>query len=390
GVEANFGPGFRPGWSWVLKGASTRRRWSVLSQPTSSSPSRAAPLRRILRYAALGAVAALCLILVLAVVLYLARREAAREVLTGWLERRGVEAEIQIERIDLDGFVGRVRAGPESAPDFTAERVEVDYAVGWPWSPTGLGVTPSRIRLVRPVLRASWRDGELSFGSLDPVIDEFMARPPRPDARGPHVLVEEGRLHLATDYGLVTAGAEARLDNNRLLALDARLPRTVLDGEGFDLAVESATVSLRTAGDRIKANVRAAAPGAAWGDAAIEAAVLTLDGDLPYPDMTRRRGDGRAVVSGTLAADRLRSGEAEARMVEAEFAFDGQTLGWLEAFNITGDLRSTTTAGVVRSAGLAAGGASVSTGAARVTINRDDAGMDWRVEGPAAVRAASA
>lgn len=358
--------------------------------PQPAAPRRSRGLSRVLRYAMLGAAAALVLVLALLIALYLARREAAREVLTGWLERRGVEAEIEIERIDLDGFIGRIRAGPEDNPDFSAHRVEVDYAVGWPWSEGGLGVTPSRIRLVRPVVRATWRDGELSFGSLDRVIDEFMARPPRPDARGPHVVIEEGRLRLTTDYGLVTAGADARLDDNRLLALDAELPRTVLDGESFDLAVDSLRLSLRTAGDRIKADLRAVAPEAAWGDAAAEGAVLTLTGDLPYPDLEHRRGDGRAVVSGALTADQLRSGETEARGFDAEFGFDGQTSGWIEAFRIVGDLRSTTTAERVRSPAFAAGAASVSTGAARVSIDRDADGLEWRVEGPAAVRAASA
>ena len=138
----------------------------------------------------------LCILLVLVGLLYLNRRAAARQILIGWLERQGVPADMEIERIELDGIVARIRIGDPRNPDAVVERVEVDYAIGAPWSRAGLGVTPSRIRLVRPVLRASWRDGEFSLGSLDPLVERFTGRPPRPDMRGPLVLVEQGRIFI--------------------------------------------------------------------------------------------------------------------------------------------------------------------------------------------------
>lgn len=100
---------------------------------------------------------AILLIGAAAALLYLNRRAVAREVLVGWLDQRGVPADVEIERIELDGFVGRIRIGDPRNPDVTVERAEVDYAVALPWSKTGLGVAPSRIRLVRPVVRASWK-----------------------------------------------------------------------------------------------------------------------------------------------------------------------------------------------------------------------------------------
>jgi hypothetical protein len=132
---------------------------------------------------ALLAVAVVAVLLLAA--LYLNRRAAAREVLIGWLEERGIQADVEVEQIELDGFVGRVRIGDPSNPDVTVERVEVDYAVALPWSETGLGVTPSRIRLVRPVMRASWKTGKLSLGSLDPLVEAFTGGPPRPDRAVP-------------------------------------------------------------------------------------------------------------------------------------------------------------------------------------------------------------
>jgi hypothetical protein len=124
------------------------------------------------------------LLLLLAAALYLNRRAAARELLVGWLDRRGIDADVEVERLELSGFVGRIVIGDPRDPDIRVERVEVDYALAMPWSEAGLGVTPSRIRLVRPVAKARWTKGRLSMGRLDPLIDEFLARPRAPRCRG--------------------------------------------------------------------------------------------------------------------------------------------------------------------------------------------------------------
>ena len=53
---------------------------------------------------------ALAAILVVAAALasvgWSARREIARQAVTGWLEQRGVPAELSFETFDLDGFTG--------------------------------------------------------------------------------------------------------------------------------------------------------------------------------------------------------------------------------------------------------------------------------------------
>nr|MCB7500368.1 hypothetical protein [Enterobacter roggenkampii] len=118
-----------------------------------------------------GVGVALMVLLVLAAALYLNRRAAARELLVGWLERKGVDADVEVERLEVNGFVGKISIGDPKNPDFKVERVEVDYALGLPWSKAGLGVTPSRVRLVRPIVRAAWKDGKLSLGSLDPLVE---------------------------------------------------------------------------------------------------------------------------------------------------------------------------------------------------------------------------
>ncbi len=137
----------------------------------------------------------------------------------------------------------------------TIQRVEVDYALGLPWSRSGLGVTPSRIRLVRPVARASWKDGKLSFGSLDPLIEEFTGRPPRPDSRGPLVIVETGRLRLDTEYGPLSLLADARVDDGKLMRLAARMPAASLKSGDIEARGLGGSLDLTTTGDRVAVRV---------------------------------------------------------------------------------------------------------------------------------------
>ena len=141
------------------------------------APPPARPVRKRGRRALLVVGVVLGVLLVLTALLYLNRRAATRQVLIGWLEQQGIEADMQVDRLELDGLVARVRIGDAADPDVTVERVEVDYAIGAPWSKGGIGLTPTRIRLIRPVVRASVRNGKLTLGSLDPLVERTKGRP---------------------------------------------------------------------------------------------------------------------------------------------------------------------------------------------------------------------
>ena len=354
--------------------------------PVSPRPSRRGGGRRVLL--TLGVVAGVLLILLAAA--YLNRRAAARQVLVGWLERQGVEAEVEIERIELDSLVARVRIGDAADPDITIERVEVDYALGAPWSKAGLGVTPSRIRLLRPVVRASVRGGKLSVGSLDPVIDRFLGRPPRPDSRGPLVLIERARVRLDTDYGPANVLGDARIDNGKLIRLVARMPATALRSGQIEARGLEATIDLTTIGDRVALRATAAAERGSLPGLGAEGARLILIGDLPYPDFKTRRGDGRARVEVALDAARLTANGTAARDTTARLTFDGRTTGWIEAFRLVGastvDLRAARIDGPT----ITASSARVRLGGAETVLARDDRGLNWRLDGGATVTATRA
>jgi hypothetical protein len=353
----------------------------------ASSPA-AVPRRRALRIVAVVVLVAILLLGVAAAVLYLNRRAVARDVLVGWLDQRGIQADVEIERIEIDGFVGRIRIGDPQNPDVVVERAEVDYAVALPWSRTGLGVTPSRIRLVKPVVRASWKGGKLSLGSLDPLVEEFTGGPPRPDSRGPLVIVEGGRGRLDTEYGPVDILADARIDDGKLMRLAARLPTAALKGGEVEGRGLSATLDLTTTGDRMAVRLLAAADAFTTSAARGQATTLTLTGDLPYPDLKTRRGDGRVVLDARLTGATLGARTLSARNTDIAARFEGQVSGWIETFRLDGATTTTIKTASIDGADLRIADSAATATGARLTVSRDDA-LRWSVNGPLSLTASA-
>ena len=361
-----------------------------MTTATDPAPPPGRPARAGGRRALLIAGVVIGVLLILTALLYLNRRAATRQVLIGWLEQQGIEADMQVERLELDGLVASVRIGDAADPDVTIERVEVDYAIGAPWSKGGIGLTPTRIRLVRPVMRASVRNGKLTLGSLDPLVERFMGRPPRPDSRGPLVLVESARVRLDTDYGPANILGDARIDDGKLMRLTARMPATAFKSGDAEARGLQATVDLTTTGDRVALRVAAAAGRASLPGFGGESVRLTLTGDLPYPDLKARRGDGRARLDLRVAAARLSAGDASARDADLQLGFDGQTTGWIETFRIDGTSAADLRAARIESPGASAASPRLRLIAARTAVARDPRGVSWRLDGGAAMSAARA
>ena len=361
-----------------------------MTAATDPAPPPVRPVRARGRRGLLIAGVVVGVLLVLTALLYLNRRAATRQVLIGWLEQQGIEADMQVERLELDGLVASVRIGDPTNPDVIVERVEVDYAIGAPWSKGGIGLTPTRIRLVRPVVRASVRNGRLTLGSLDPLVERFTGRPPRPDSRGPLVVVERARVRLDTDYGPANIFGGARIDDGKLMRLTARMPATAFKSGDAEARGLRATVDLTTTGDRVALRFAAAAEHASLPGFSGEAARLTLTGDLPYPDLKTRRGDGRARIDLRGAAARLVAGDASARDADLHLTFDGQTTGWIETFRIDGASAADFRAARIENPGASAVTARLRLTSARTMVARDPRGLNWRLDGGATLTAARA
>lgn len=334
-------------------------------------------------------VGALFLIVMVAVLIaYAARREIARQALVGWLDDRGIAADVQFERFDPNGLVASIRAGNPDDPDLVVERAEVDYRLGMPWS-GGFSVQPTRIRLVRPEIHATLADGRLSFGTLDPIIEEFTGRPPSPDRTSPTVLIEDGRLRLATRGGALVAIADARLEDNRLIQLDASLPAARLRDDALSLDLQRAGVAIRTVEGRIAlaltVHVDQIAGAGLSGDDG-QARVLI---EAPYPESAQRRVHGPvdAHVRAAFASGAWQGGAV--RGLNADVAFDGRGTGWIETFALLGGLTGQVTADRLDAGDAHLTRAALVLEGERVRFSRRDE-IRWRYEGDARIGAASA
>ncbi len=357
---------------------------------SSGAPSGKGRPRR-LRLAARTLLILLALLLVLAATVYLNRRAAARELLVGWLDRKGIDADVEVERLELNGFVGKVSIGDPKNPDFKVERVEVDYAVGLPWSKAGLGVTPSRVRLVRPIVRAAWKDGKLSLGSLDPLVEEFTGKPPKPDSRAPLVIVEGGQARLDTEYGPIRLLADARIDDGKLMRLSGRMPAASLKSGETEARGLGGVIEVTTVGDRAAVKLDAQAERFAVAGVGGQGAALSLSGDLPYPDMKTRRGDGRIGLTARLTADELAGAGTTARQAAATMNFAGAVEGWLNAYSLKGEAKASATADRLQGEGMEVRQAALDLSRLTLSTSGGTEGqeMKWRAASPLRLTAAS-
>ena len=286
----------------------------------------AAQPRRLRLILALVAVA----IALVAALLYLNRKSLAREALTGWLRGKGVASQAEVEAFGPGVFTARLRLGDPRHPDFAAERARVGYRL------TFRGVEVTSVRLTKPVLRAAIRDRKLSVGSLDPLVEEFRRRPPRPDAAKPRIEIDDGVLLLATDYGPVRLTADALVDDARLMSLTAVSAPARLRGRGFDVALGPGKLRVVTRGPRVEAELQAPVARAAVGEATARESQLRLMLEGPYPDLVKRRGEGALVVQARLAGRDLTLADRRFGRAELSAAFIGETRGWIPDLVVAG------------------------------------------------------
>lgn len=140
----------------------------------------------------------------LALVLYawVTREDIADNIIAAQLEQLGIPATYEIESIGPDRQVLRnIVVGDPARPDLTIERAQVTivYRIGFP--------RVGGVTLVRPRLYGTFRKGELSFGSLDPLLFDETKKEPfeLPDMR---LTLVDGRALVETDFGPIGAIAD--------------------------------------------------------------------------------------------------------------------------------------------------------------------------------------
>lgn len=141
-------------------------------------------------------VALLLLLLMAAMTAWFKRVEIADDLLTDMLDDYGVQHSYVIEHIGpRQQVLTNIVIGDPNRPDLTIERAEITIRPSF-----GLAAIGS-VRLVRPRLFGAYRDGQLSFGQLDPLVfggEQLPFEFPDYD-----LTVEDGRALMVTDFGPV-------------------------------------------------------------------------------------------------------------------------------------------------------------------------------------------
>ncbi|HEX6860384.1 MAG TPA: YdbH domain-containing protein [Caulobacteraceae bacterium] len=278
------------------------------------------------------------------------RREIAREFAQDWLRQRGIESSFDIERIDAGAFTGRMRVGPRNNPIFEAERVEVAYDLTTPWAGGPFKMSTRAIRVVKPRLRVSYRDGKFSAGPLDLLISDFLKKPKTREP-GPAVLIEDSFTTITTPSGKMRVTGDAALDDGKLLRFDGRLLPTKLKGKDFALASSGGSLRLRKDGQVLATDFRIAAEDLTTANMDLDGAQVAIAGTIPYPDPQAQALAGRANLKLAVAADRATFGEAKADRFSASTRLAGGVGGDLANLAFNGRA-----AGFAKMAALDAGG----------------------------------
>jgi hypothetical protein len=322
---------------------------------------------------------------------WLARGPIAGAAIEAWLARQGVEAEVVLDRVGLDGAAGRARLGAADAPDLTVARIEVEYAVIAPWA-GGLSLRPSRIVLTGPRLRAAWRDGALDLGALDRLAARLAQAPADPDAPSPVVEVRDGRLSLDTPWGPADARVDARLQDGRLRRLVLAADDVALDGPAGRARIDRLGIGAATVGDRLAVRLRtrgATVEGEALAGAGLE---IALGIDTAWPAEAPSPPAGPARLAATVTGERLAFGDLvltrPAMTVAADGALTSSPAG-VTAFAGEAEARLEAAAGAVGATRFTAPAAQLE-GPLRLgrTGPGEDAGWSWRLDGPAQLTAA--
>lgn len=307
-------------------------------------------------------------------VVWSGRREISRELAESWLRDHGIEAAVEIDDLDATGFSGRVRLGARDNPVFAADRLEVAYDLAAPWTGERFGVQTKAVRLVRPRVLASVDEkGRVRFGALQPLIDDALKSPRKPDVPGPAVLVEDARLDLVTPGGRVRLTGDASLDDGQMLRLDGRLAPLRYSAPELALAARGASISARKRGDRLTVEVSLAIDSLETKDADLAGASAQLSADLPYPDLARMRASGPLEARLALKAENGRIGEGQGRGLAADLSVAGRFDGGLDAFAFLGRSRGAVRGDRLSAPSLDARSASLSLQAPRLTVDHRQA-----------------
>lgn len=260
--------------------------------PSRPSPSDLPPRPPRRRPAlALAAQTVLGVIAVAGVVLYLQRGVIGAQLATRYLRDRGIPSVIVVERLDSKGFAGSAVLGDPADPDLAIPHLEVEFEA-LPLFKGGLAAPRIRsMRLIEPRLKARWDGVRLTFGALQPLVDDLSGPPGA--GPGPTVVIDRGAARLTTPAGLLRLTGDGRLDKGRLATLSARLLPTALRQGETRAQIDGATLQASSRGPQLLATLHLDLREASRPGSRAQGVTADVSGQVPYPAGPRFDGDVR-------------------------------------------------------------------------------------------------
>ncbi len=264
----------------------------------------------------------LAALLLVAVGLWLARARLAAEVAQAYFRSQGIASSIEIGAMGYSGASGRVVLGPKGAPDFSAERVEVQFDP-LSWTPRVVAV-----RLVNPVVRARIDEsGKVSLPTLQRWIDSLPSSGrSRFVANDLAVSLSHLRAILATPGGTLDLSGDVRLVKNLPVSLSLTARPGTVAHSGVTARIASASLKLSqfegayNATAEFRGAIRTATADAPQ-------IIARLAADAVHVDMARKAATASSVhldVAGDVKYSVMEAEAMTARAIADSVSFDLQ------------------------------------------------------------------
>ncbi len=284
-----------------------------------------------------------------------ARKEIAAEMTQAWLKGQGVTAKVKYDKLSLSDVSGTILVGDAANPDVSVEHFDADYSLNLF---AGHGQPLARLKnlhAVHPLVAVALKNGKLSFGSLNKLIQDSLNAPPSGEPAH-SIVLDDATLLLQTDYGLVRARANVSLQDGQIHFLSVKLPASEFNGPQGAGEISGGTITAKALpGDQLEVHAvvdatnwdvrgardNAVEDGPSRQDLHVQGLTVSLDGHVPYRKGVAGLAAFTGAVQGTLAvrADGVQSQFAYVNGLEANLKLDGKLKSGKDASEYEGVAR---------------------------------------------------
>ena len=248
----------------------------------------------------------IAILLVVAAGLWLARARLAAEIAEGYFRQNNIASRVTFDRLGFSGLSGQLSLGPSETPDFSVERLEVDF------DPLRWVPFITEVRLVHPRVRAELtQDGKLRLSTLQAWLDRLSSGSGQSRYVSDELKISFSGLQalLKTPGGALELDGDARLTRNALVSAVITARPASLSWRGYALRLTAAKLTANAAKTGYAADVTLAGtldgPGVHLesADAHVTAPLVSWTSDqLSIPDLSLHL-KAAALAAGIAAAN---------------------------------------------------------------------------------------